>query len=528
MSERDSAANPLRPIVWSIAGADPGAGAGIQADLLTMQDLGCHGCTIISVVTAQNSTRVIASEPVSPAMLAAQFDGLAEDMPPAAIKLGLLGNRQQAQWLACRIAELKKATGCKVIYDPVAIASTGHALAEQDLLAGLDSLLPQLDLLTPNANELAILSQQSVATPAQVVSAAVSLCQRGVGAVLVKGGHLMFAPGWCLDFFTNGTLSFWLAAPRLDTPHGHGTGCTYASAIAALLAQGYVMEDAITLARAYLQEGLASAEGIGAGPGPVAHNGWPQRREHFPQVILPDSPLAKALALCWPNRDQSTPSSAIINVSPFIECPRRLGLYPVVDSVEWIKTLLSWGVRTLQLRIKDPSHPELEQQISAAVALGREYQARLFINDYWQLAIKHGAYGVHLGQEDLELADLDAIQRAGLRLGISTHGYYEIARALSISPSYIALGHIFPTRTKQMPSAPQGLKRLERYAALLKDKSVVAIGGISTERVEPVLRCGVGSVAVVTAITESTDPQATTLALLEQIESPRQGAAHHG
>ena len=152
----------------------------------------------------------------------------------------------------------------------------------------------------------------------------------------------------------------------------------------------------------------------------------------------------------------------------------------------------------------------------------------MFINDYWQLAIKHGAYGVHLGQEDLELADLDAIQRTGLRLGISTHGYYEIARALSISPSYIALGHIFPTRTKQMPSAPQGLKRLERYAALLKDKSVVAIGGISTERVESVLRCGVGSVAVVTAITESTDPQATTLALLEQIESPRQGAAHHG
>ena len=101
----------------------------------------------------------------------------------------------------------------------------------------------------------------------------------------------------------------------------------------------------------------------------------------------------------------------------------------------------------------------MEQQIIRAIELGRQYQAQVFINDYWQLAIKHGAYGVHLGQEDIEESNLAQITRAGIRLGLSTHGYYELLRIVQIHPSYIALGHIFPTTTKQMPSKPQGLVR---------------------------------------------------------------------
>jgi thiamine-phosphate pyrophosphorylase len=189
----------------------------------------------------------------------------------------------------------------------------------------------------------------------------------------------------------------------------------------------------------------------------------------------------------------------------------------VVDSAVWIEKLLAWGVRTVQLRIKDLHHPRLEQEIQEAIALGQQYQAQVFINDYWQLAIRHGAYGVHLGQEDLLQADLAAIQRAGLRLGLSTHGYHEIACVLALRPSYIALGHIFPTTTKQMPSAPQGLLRLSRYAELLSDVATVAIGGISQARVASVLAAGVGSVALVTAITEAADPHAVTRALLAQV-----------
>lgn len=197
----------------------------------------------------------------------------------------------------------------------------------------------------------------------------------------------------------------------------------------------------------------------------------------------------------------------------------HLGLYPVVDSVVWIERLLDAGVKTLQLRIKDHPPEQAEAAIMQAIALGQDYQARLFINDFWQLAVKHQAYGVHLGQEDLDTADLDAIHRAGLRLGISTHDDVELARAVALKPSYIALGHIFPTQTKEMPSAPQGLIELKRHIDTLQGRfPTVAIGGISIDRVPSVLATGVGSVAVVSAITQAADWRQATATLLSLIE----------
>ena len=203
--------------------------------------------------------------------------------------------------------------------------------------------------------------------------------------------------------------------------------------------------------------------------------------------------------------------------SAFSDVPKRLGLYPVVDSVEWIERLLEAGVRTIQLRIKDKVESDVEADIIAAIKLGDRYNARLFINDYWQLAIKHRAYGVHLGQEDMDVANLDAIRDAGLRLGLSTHDNMEMDRALAARPSYIALGHVFPTNTKQMPSAPQGLAQLAAHIKTLGDYPTVAIGGISLERVPAVLATGVGSVAVVSAITQAANWQTATAQLLELV-----------
>ncbi|MFB4358997.1 thiamine phosphate synthase [Pantoea sp. BS_4] len=196
----------------------------------------------------------------------------------------------------------------------------------------------------------------------------------------------------------------------------------------------------------------------------------------------------------------------------------RLGLYPVVDSVEWIERLLDAGVRTIQLRIKDLPDEIVEPTIIQAIATGQHYQARLFINDYWQLAIKHKAYGVHLGQEDLAVANVQRILDAGLRLGISTHDDAELDRALALRPSYIALGHIFPTQTKVMPSSPQGLSELKRHLSRLQGISTVAIGGISIDRVPAVLETGVGSIAVVSAITQAEDWRAATRELLRLVE----------
>ncbi|MDW3116357.1 thiamine phosphate synthase, partial [Vibrio sp. 1727] len=144
-----------------------------------------------------------------------------------------------------------------------------------------------------------------------------------------------------------------------------------------------------------------------------------------------------------------------------------------------------------------------------------QYDAQVFINDYWQLAIKHGAFGVHLGQEDIEDSNLSQLSAAGICLGLSTHGYYELLRIVQINPSYIALGHIFPTTTKQMPSKPQGLVRLALYQKLIDSipygESVgyptVAIGGIDQSNAEQVWQCGVSSLAVVRAITLSESPK---------------------
>jgi thiamine-phosphate pyrophosphorylase len=207
---------------------------------------------------------------------------------------------------------------------------------------------------------------------------------------------------------------------------------------------------------------------------------------------------------------RSEPGSVGSSAFPRVD-KQELSLYPVVDSVAWIKRLLELGVRTVQLRIKDADSPTLEQDILTAIQLGREYNAQLFINDYWQLAVKHQAYGVHLGQEDLDTASLEQIRSAGLRLGVSTHGYTEMLRAARIKPSYIALGHVFATPTKQMASEPQGLKRLAMYQRWVNTASkelntalpTVAIGGIDLSNTPDVLQCGVDSVAVVRAVTQA-------------------------
>ncbi|WP_432463985.1 thiamine phosphate synthase [Agarivorans sp. QJM3NY_33] len=497
----------LRPQIWTIAGSDSCAGAGLQADLLSAHDLAVECATAVTALTAQNIRGVSAMETVTDAMLAAQLDALAATNPAKVIKIGMLGCAELVTLVAEKLARYK-ATWSEpplVVYDPVLVASSGAKLAADDLLAALPKLLAQVDVLTPNASELASLTGIGLSSPGAVKQACAALLAKGVKAVWAKGGHLDFTPGQAVDFYCDGQREILLSSPLLEASHTHGTGCTLASALAAGLALDFAMEDALVLAKAYVYQGLSQQQGCGN----LAHLGWPSLRQYFPRVESAQTPLGKLFGLSesWPEQQS------------FASCDSyQLGVYPVVDSVAWIERLLAMGVKTLQLRIKDKSNAEVEGDVRQAIQLGRQYQARLFINDYWQLALKHGAYGVHLGQEDLALADLPQIAAAGLRLGISTHGYYELLRASQLGPSYIALGHIFPTTTKDMPSKPQGLAKLSRYASLMSDYPLVAIGGIDLSRAKQVWQCGVGSVAVVRAITEAADP-ANALAELEAIVS---------
>jgi thiamine-phosphate pyrophosphorylase len=200
----------------------------------------------------------------------------------------------------------------------------------------------------------------------------------------------------------------------------------------------------------------------------------------------------------------------------------KFGLYPVVDDVSWIKTVLSLGVKTVQLRIKNPEQADIEEQIIKAIELGRQYEAQVFINDYWQLAIKHKAFGIHLGQEDIEVADLQAISDAGICLGLSTHDDSELLKVKALNPSYLALGHIFPTPTKDMPSQPQGLINLAKNQQLAGDTPTVAIGGIDLTVAEQVWQTGVDSIAVVRAITQASNVEEVITQFTAILAKPRE------
>ena len=206
----------------------------------------------------------------------------------------------------------------------------------------------------------------------------------------------------------------------------------------------------------------------------------------------------------------------------FAPLTHPIGFYPVVPTAAWVERLLGWGVRTIQLRIKSADHTaaEISAQIIAAIEAGKAVPgAQVFINDHWQLALAANAYGVHLGQEDLDTADIETLRSADIRLGLSTHTPAELARAKAVQPSYLAIGPIYPTTLKVMPYEPVGLARLAEWAKQAAPYPVVAIGGISLQHMPGVLACGVDGVAVVSAVTLAADPYQAALEGLKMAQN---------
>ncbi|MBX4905130.1 thiamine phosphate synthase [Rhizobium bangladeshense] len=184
--------------------------------------------------------------------------------------------------------------------------------------------------------------------------------------------------------------------------------------------------------------------------------------------------------------------------------------YLIVDSAEWVERLVPLGVKLVQLRIKDRSDAILRDEIRHAKAACAAADCQLVVNDYWKLAIDEGCDFIHLGQEDLVAADRNAIRRAGLKLGLSTHDVSELEAALAAEPDYVALGPVWPTILKKMKWAPQGVERLSDWRQRVGTTPLVAIGGITAERAPLVLENGADSAAVVTDITRNPDPEART------------------
>lgn len=495
-------------VVWTVAGSDSGGGAGLQADLRAIDAFNLHGCSAVAAITAQNSMAVQGVTPVSADLLDAQLAALADDLAPAATKTGLLGHADNLRVLVRWIDRLRvRQPGLALVVDPVLRASTGAVFADAALVhAYRTELLPRASLITPNRGEAsALLGMGPLKDRQAVEQAAGALLALGCRAVVITGGD---ASGGCSeDYLATPHARGWLGLARVDTPHHHGTGCVFAASAAAAMARGFVAADAAVLAKMATTHALRHGHAAGRGAGPVQPRpGFARHSRNLPALGLDGPGAAPGFA---PLADP------------------RLGLYAVVDSAAWVRRVLAAGVRTVQLRIKDPRHPLLRQELCDGIAAARAVGAQLFINDHWEAAIALGAYGVHLGQEDLASADLGAIARAGLRLGVSTHSYWEVCRAWALKPSYIACGPIHPTQAKAMPWLPQGNDNLAHWCALLP-LPVVAIAGMDAPRASQAMACGAAGVAVISAITSAPAPEAQIMRLMHAVQTGRSLPAHTG
>jgi len=266
----------MTAIALTIAGSDSGGGAGIQADLKTFSALGVYGTSVLTAVTAQNTQGVAAIENLSPAIIRAQIDAVLGDIEVNAIKVGMVSAVGAIESIASALDHWNR----RIVLDPVMVATSGDRLLHPGAIDALrHDLLPRAIVVTPNLAEAALLTGQSVAeTEAQMVSQAERLLALGPAAVLIKGGHGKGEDS--SDLLVDGYQLRWFSRPRIVTRHDHGTGCTLASAIAAELAKGACLADAVASAKDYLTAAMGAAVGnlkVGQGRGPVHHfyRWWP-------------------------------------------------------------------------------------------------------------------------------------------------------------------------------------------------------------------------------------------------------------
>lgn len=472
------------PIIWSIAGNDSGGGAGLSADQRAALAAGAHLCPVVAAITAQNSKALTRLVPVDPALLDAQLQALASDLPPAAIKTGLIGSVSGVEVVAAWIDRLRKRDPkLPLVVDPVLRASSGAALADTALLqAYVQLLLPRTTVLTPNRSEARRLVQAAglVAVDDDVahwsvprLAAALRTC--GAGAVCITGGDL--EPRWpppahgslhqrlALDWVDapapaglTEPIQGWLALPRLATPHHHGSGCTHATSLAVALARGFPVADAAVLAKMATTAAVRAGYPAGTGAGPV---GLPEQAYSDP-TLLP--------SFTW--GDDPAGMLALAPDKPPAPAAMPPGLYALFESgsrlaagLAALRAAAASGIdgagtkagdraddkaplAAAQLRIKRDLHPALDDaafaqhvraQLDQALPLTRAAGVCLYLNDHWRVAQewlqkaasasgKPGSaslalpagLGVHLGQEDLQA--LGSEGRAELRAVRRRHG----------------------------------------------------------------------------------------------------------
>ena len=256
----------MTPVALTIAGSDPSGGAGIQADLKTFHQFGVYGEAVIALVTVQNTTRVSRVDVMPVSLVLEQLEAVLEDIPPGAAKTGALGSAEMVEAVARAAARF----AFPLVVDPVMVSKHGLPLAPESAARALrDALLPHAALVTPNVPEAEALTGLAIRDMDDMRRAAVRIHELGARAVLIKGGHM---PGDATDLLFDGAEWREFPAPRLDTRHTHGSGCTYSAAIAAGLACGLALGDAVARAKVYIHEAIRTSPGLGSGCGPLNHH----------------------------------------------------------------------------------------------------------------------------------------------------------------------------------------------------------------------------------------------------------------
>lgn len=526
-----------RPVVLAIGGFDPLGGGGIHSDYRALAQADVQCVTVLTAITAQNHVRVNHVTPVSGAMIREQLVAISEEYTINAVKIGLLVSLEQVTLLKQWIQTIRQSRSDElpVVLDPVAVASCGDALSsigqewQEHYSQWLRQLWPYVSVMTPNQYEWDVL-KNNVQKEQGVGGSEVPLMIGDQQCVIVTGGdktgsivatdqvfygNIPWDEGKLTNNQNNHHL---LLGKRINKNKVRGTGCFFASTIAAQLAKGELIKDAITYAKLCMGACIESAQKQGD-VFFMPHQRPTFKSCHLPTIEFPTNTSSTDLSVTLSSDSAAInglPSTAI----PVIKSPLKFktssqlkGLYPIVPDLLWLKRMLDARVSIVQLRLKGYDYSQLSVLIAEAVELAKGFNTQLIINDHWELAIEHGADGVHLGQEDLLHADLEKIHAAGLVLGISSRGYHDVVCGLAVQPSYLALGHVFPTTTKTLLSPPQGVERLREYQTFTGNIPTVAIGGIDLSNCEQVLSTGVTSIAVVSAITEADDWQAVTCQL---------------
>jgi hydroxymethylpyrimidine kinase / phosphomethylpyrimidine kinase / thiamine-phosphate diphosphorylase len=487
------------PTVWTVAGSDSCAGAGIQADLKTFNSMDIYGCTLITAITAQNTLGVAMVTHIGDEMFDAQLEMLADEFMPNAIKSGMMATPHQAKSLATFLA---KYPNIFYICDPVMISTSGSSLCSTETIQAIQKyLLPRANIITPNLMEAHYLSGDGKDKGHSIYQFAQTILKKySCQSVLIKGGHnenshsnrTLAEDIWVND--KGATLHLSLPRIHLGKADIHGTGCTLSAVLTACLAKGESVENALVMAKHYITESIRTSK---------MATDMSYLLNHKPFDLINKLPSITTNTLP-PLPNQAFPA-----------IKGDIGFYPIVDTSVWVHKLADLGVQTIQLRIKEGTVQNIEQEIKLSIEIAKKHGVKLFINDHWKIAIKYQAYGIHLGQEDIEGAELLLIYQAGIRLGISTHDYYELARGLLIQPSYIALGPIFETTSKEMRFEPQGIYKLKQWKNLIGNMPLVAIGGITLDDMPAIYQAGADGVSVISYVTQAEDPEKNTIQALE-------------